>query len=167
MVAWSSILDDEDDLFDPLGHRAALAGAIQKRRAAAAAAFLAQQRPREPERQASGPQGKKHKDTSLFVWEEHCLRLTEDEFKRRYRLTPDSFYKLLSMLGSRLDPKNFKQAKNGSMRDGQVVRNEVKLAIALRYLAGGEVVGDAAHVAPPPPPRADRRGHDALPPGHR
>ena len=105
MVAWSSILDDQDDLFDPLGHRAALAGAIQKRRAAAAAAFLAQQRPREPERQASGPQGKKHKDTSLFVWEDHCLRLTEDEFKRRYRLTPDSFYKLLGMLGSRLDPR--------------------------------------------------------------
>lgn len=106
MVALSSILDEEDDLFDPLGHRAAIAGAIQKRRAAAAGAFLAQQRPREPERQASGPQGKKHKDTSLFVWEDHCLRLTEADFKRRYRLTPDSFYKLLGMLGSRLDPKD-------------------------------------------------------------
>ena len=71
MVALSSILDEEDDLFDSLGHRAAIAGAIQKRRAAAAGAFLAQQRPREPERQASGPQGKKHKDATPFSWAEH------------------------------------------------------------------------------------------------
>ena len=55
--------------------------------------------------------------------------MTEDEFKRRYRLTPDSFYTLLGMLGSRLDPKDVNRAKCGSMRDGQVVRNEVKLAI--------------------------------------
>ena len=33
-----------------------------------------------------GPQGKKRRTESLFSWKDHVSRLTEREFKLRYRL---------------------------------------------------------------------------------
>ena len=45
-----------------------------------------------------------------FDWEEHVSRLTEDEFKARYRLSVQSFDKLLDIVRPELEVKNSKQA---------------------------------------------------------
>ena len=82
-----------------------------------------------------GPQGKKRRDKTPFIWEEHVLRLTELEFKQRYRLDYDSFRALLQILRSDLEVVDAKQAMNGNW--GQIVDVRVKLAIALRFCAGG------------------------------
>ena len=71
-----------------------------------------------------------------FSWADHVARLTESQFKRRYRLTWPSFNKLLGLVNSDLSITNERLARNG--RNGTVVSNAVKLAIGLRYLAGGD-----------------------------
>ena len=63
-------------------------------------------------------------------------RLTETQFQRRYRLNWLSFYKLLKIIDGDVNVKSLKLAKNGHF--GWVVPNEAKLAMALRYLAGGD-----------------------------
>ena len=42
-----------------------------------------------------GPQGRKRRELGTFSWEDHVARLTQRSFKLRYRLTHDSFMKLL------------------------------------------------------------------------
>ena len=42
-----------------------------------------------------GPKGKKRKKGTLR-WADHVCKLTEDEFKARYRLGSESFYTLLA-----------------------------------------------------------------------
>jgi hypothetical protein len=39
--------------------------------------------------------GPKHKEQSPFSWVDHCARLSEVEFKKRYRLTQAAFNELL------------------------------------------------------------------------
>ena len=88
-----------------------------------------------------GPQGKKRmSEEDPFSWEAHLQRLDEEEFKRRYRLDFDSFNVLLERLRPELEltGKAALQAKRGNF--GVVISPEVKLAIALRYLAGGDVL---------------------------
>ena len=82
-----------------------------------------------------GPSGRKRRELAHFSWEEHLLRLTEAEFKLRYRLNFDSFMDLLHILRADLVVSNEKQARFAKW--GQLVMPEVKLAIALRFLAGG------------------------------
>ena len=65
-------------------------------------------------------------------------RLTEKDFKRRYRLTHAAFYKLLGWIEPKLKVKSEKQARN-SRFGGEPVGVEVKLAMTLRFLAGGAV----------------------------
>jgi hypothetical protein len=84
---------------------------------------------------SQGPSGKKHRPLQQFSWEEHVLRFTEDEFKLRYRLDFDSFMELVNILRADLSVTDEKQARYAKW--GQVVRPEVKLAMALRFLAGG------------------------------
>ena len=60
-----------------------------------------------------GPQGKKRRE-SPFRWADHLARLTEKEFKERYRLTYDAFYKLLEVLKDDLDG-NEKKARNSRL----------------------------------------------------
>ena len=81
-----------------------------------------------------GPQGSKRADKEPFCWADHVARLSELEFKQRYRLTFDAFYEMLDSIKPALtvDEKMAKVTKNG-----HVVEPEVKLAIALRFLAGG------------------------------
>ena len=81
-----------------------------------------------------GPQGSKRPDEDPFSWTDHVARLSEDEFKQRYRLTFDAFYQMLQKIRPALDV-NEKMAKVGKW--GHVVEPQVKLAIALRFLAGG------------------------------
>ena len=131
MVAWSQLFDDDDELCDVLERTfgaatsKVVAAAVSKRRVA----MLMHKKG------GQGPQGKKQ-HVLPFSWDAHVLRLTEQEFKRRYRLPWPSFNKLLHKLSADLDVVHPKQAKNS--REGTVVPNAVKLAIGLRYLAGGD-----------------------------
>ena len=74
---------------------------------------------------------------SEFDWEEHVRDMRPHDFKLRYRLTAEVFYDLLDLLRPDLQNDNQKQEANNSGK-GFVVRPVVKLAIALRYLAGGD-----------------------------
>ena len=56
--------------------------------------------------------------------------------QRRYRLNWRSFYKLLKIIDGDLTVTDLKQAKRGHF--GWVVPNASKLAMSLRYLAGGD-----------------------------
>ena len=103
--------------------------AIVKRRRLAHAAAL--------QRQKSGPRGKKRKPLSYFSWTDHLHRLSPREFKARYRLDLKSFNHLHNLIKSRIETGNKAQASR--TRVGGEVQSEVRLAIALRYLAGGQV----------------------------
>ena len=81
-----------------------------------------------------GPQGKKRREAA-FSWEDHLARLTEDEFKQRYRLTWPAFRKLMDIIRADLMVTDEKQARVAKC--GELIRPEVKLAIALRFFAGG------------------------------
>ena len=89
-----------------------------------------------------GPQGRKRRELGTFSWEDHVARLTQRSFKLRYRLTHDSFMKLLDDedFGIRgdLTVTNEKMAKRAKW--GQLIQPETKLAMALRYLAGASVL---------------------------
>lgn len=64
-------------------------------------------------------------------------RLTESEFKLRYRLTVDGFHKLVEILRPRLAVKADNIPKAKAAKWGQLVEVETKVAIALRFMAGG------------------------------
>ena len=80
------------------------AAVLARRRAAALAVLLAVRGG------GQGPRGKKSKDASPFIWADHVDRLTEAEFKLRYRLDADSFYTLLDMVRAPLAAANAQQA---------------------------------------------------------
>ena len=132
MVAWNRVAveDEDDDLLERLAAerlrriKAAVA-ARRKQVIAALAAFLPS---------GQGPQGKKRREAA-FSWDDHLGRLNEDEFKQRYRLTWPAFQKLLDVIRSDLTVMDQKQARLAKC--GELVPPEVKLAIALRFLAGG------------------------------
>lgn len=77
--------DSDDDVTDEIA--AVLA---RRRRAAAAAA----------KRQKSGPHGKKRRPMSYFSWADHLNRLSERNFKLRYRVDRASFDHLHERLKS-------------------------------------------------------------------
>ena len=68
-------------------HKCAVAA--QRKRVAAAVALLLNG--------GQGPQGKKRVE-SPFSWADHLARLTEREFKQRYRLDYDSFKELVNVV---------------------------------------------------------------------
>ena len=80
--------------------------------------------------------GSPHRKPPEFSWQTHVARLTEVEFKQRYRLCPLSFDKLLGILEPGLSVQNEKQHLNS--RSGQPIEMPVRLAVALRYFAGGD-----------------------------
>ena len=134
MEAWSVVFDDDPELGELLdlalgdANAEAAAAAGHKRRMMAAVASM-----NAPGGQ--GPQGKKHK-VEPFSWEKHVRRLTVKQFKRRYRLSWGAFNRLLDKLRPDLAIINEKRAKDGHW--GWVVPDAAKLAMALRYLAGGD-----------------------------
>ena len=71
-----------------------------------------------------------------FSWEDHIQRLTEAEFKLRYRVSSDSFYKLLNILKPELDVASARHAF--SSRKGKPIQLQTRLACALRFFAGGD-----------------------------
>ena len=68
-----------------------------------------------------------------FEWEEHLQRLNADEFRRRYRLPPEGFYNLLTMLWPQLHKP--RKRKGGKRRTAP----HVMLAVTLRFMSGGSV----------------------------
>ena len=64
-------------------------------------------------------------------------RLLDAKFKQRYRLAPQSFGKLLSILEPDLSVQNEKQHLNSRHGD-RPIELPVRLAVALRYFAGGD-----------------------------
>ena len=87
----------------------------------------------DPERFAS--QHKWQKRTPEFSWEQHIDRMTEPEFKLRYRVGSDSFYKLLDKLRPSLEVDPIQAFKS---RAGKPIAIEAVLACGLRYFAGGD-----------------------------
>ena len=92
MVAFSSFVEDEGEHDEwrarrirKYARRLKVAVAVQRRRVVAALAAL---------ESGQGPAGRKRRE-SPFCWEDHLARLTEAEFKARYRLDFDSFHELL------------------------------------------------------------------------
>ena len=73
---------------------------------------------------------------SFFSWCDHVQRLSERDFKLRYRVDRASFDHLHGCLKADIETKNRAQAKR-SRRVGGRVASEVRLAVTLRYLAGG------------------------------
>ena len=114
---------DDDEIME---HVAAV---LARRRRAAAAAL---------NRQKSGPKGKKRMPLSFFSWTDHVHRLSERDFKLRYRLDRASFNHLHGRIKSSIRTKNREQAKRSRSASGPVA-SEVRLAVTLRYLAGGMV----------------------------
>ena len=131
MVAFSrsSVSEDADEeaARDVIrrARRLNIAVAVQRRRVTAALAALLG---------GQGPQGKKRREESTFSWEDHLARLTPKEFKQRYRLDWTAFNELLKLIRADLEPRDEKKARDAKW--GVLVPPEVKLAIALRYLAG-------------------------------
>lgn len=103
--------------------------AHQRRLALAAAALLLS-------KSGQGPTGPNRKPIE-FSWTDHVARMTEAEFKLRYRLSTTAFDELLGLLEPRLRVSNEKQAINS--RGGCPICLEARLAVALRYFAGGDV----------------------------
>ena len=131
---WSR--DDALAAEDSLRDASLAAAAISRRRSACLGYLLPDLVP-----DGRGPQGKKARREQIpFTWDAHLLLLTEEEFKRRYRLDFDSFNELLEKIRPALElsRKEELQSKRGNF--GIVVSAEVKLAICLRYLAGGDVL---------------------------
>ena len=113
-----------------------LCAALARRRRllSAAAAAAASSMP-----SGQGPQGAKPKPHwQSFSWGAHVGRLTESQFKLRYRLTVDGFYRLVDMMRPDLEVKD--EARARLAKWGEVVEVETKLAMALRFLAGGDVL---------------------------
>ena len=86
--------DSDDEVDETL---VAVQVVMERRRLAAAAAAR---------RQKSGPRGKKRRPFSFFSWEDHKHRLSERDFKLRYRLTVASFDRLHGLIKADIDTKN-------------------------------------------------------------
>ena len=82
-----------------------------------------------------GPVGP-NREVPDFSWATHVKNMGEAEFKLRYRVSWESFNKLLKILEPKLRVDNERQACNS--RQGIPVELPTRLAIALRYFAGGD-----------------------------
>ena len=82
--------------------------------------------------------GCKTKPASHFSWADHMNRLSPSDFKLRYRLDPEGFDELLKIIADDLKVRDEKQSKNSNW--GVINEPHVKLAVALRFLAGGQVL---------------------------
>ena len=108
-----------------------LAAHARRRRMLAVATIL---------RPGKGPQGEKTAPTwAPFSWTKHMNRLDEKDFKLRYRVTVDAFYKLLDEYHLREDLTTKDELHAMLSKWGTLVEAETKLAIGLRFLAGGDV----------------------------
>ena len=112
----------------------------RRSRAAAAAVAAAAHTVAADATSHQGPQGSKWRRTATFSWEEHVRELTEKDFKRRYRITSRAFHDvLLPKLWDKLSLATdaaVRLSLNG--RFGTIVEPATKLALCLRFMAGGD-----------------------------
>ena len=113
-----------------LSEQRILACQAQRKRLVAALLLLDMERGRH--RTSGGPKA----PVPDFSWDEHVQRFSEAQFKLRYRLSFHSFNKLLAILAPSLAVTNEKQACNS--RSDKPVELPTRLAVALRYFAGGD-----------------------------
>lgn len=110
---------------------AAVVADVRRRQQAVAAAVLIRDKQRrrrvKPRSQFSEP----------FSWASHLAKLTDHQFRLRYRLTPRAFQKLLTTIIDDLVVKDETRAR--AAKWGNLIEPAVKLAVTLRYLAGGQV----------------------------
>ena len=66
-----------------------------------------------------------------MVWEDQLAKLWDDEFRRCYRVDKTLFHEILAEI------KEDITCKHPSMVRNRVIQPELKLSMALRYLAGG------------------------------
>ena len=62
--------------------------------------------------------------------------MNDKQFKRMFRLSRESFYLLLEEIRPKIEPIT-RGKINAMNRSGSYITGETKLAIALRWLAGG------------------------------
>ena len=105
-----------------------MASAAHQQRLCVAAALLVS----EPGMGPIGP----NREVPDFSWATHVRNMKESEFKLRYRVGSESFQTLLRLLAPKLAVENERQACNS--RSGKPVELATRLAIALRYFAGGD-----------------------------
>ena len=98
---------------------------VQQQRLVLAAALLLGQS------EKTGP----NREVRDFSWDEHVRYFTDAEFKLRYRVSWDSFNTLLRILEPGLRVANEAQAIKS--RSGKPIELSTRLAVALRYFAGG------------------------------
>ena len=101
----------------------------------------------------SGPQGPKPKPPwEGFSWANHVARLSESDFKLRYRLTADAFhYKLLPLLRSRLaatDELRARYAKHGQLVEPALGRTQPHSAALGRTRPNSAELGRASSFLP-------------------
>lgn len=65
--------------------------------------------------------------------------LSSSDFKLRYRLDADAFYELLSTLGDEIDYSIDTYEHKDGLTTTHLIEPATKLAIALRFMAGGQV----------------------------
>lgn len=80
---------------------------------------------------------RERREEEPFSWARHVARLTPSEFKLRYRLSAESFYELLDIIKADLDTSHSKYV---IATKGSLVDPETKLAVALRFFAGGQIL---------------------------
>ena len=85
---------------------------------------------------ARGNPGGPNRPQPDFDWEAHCGRLNPEEFRRRYRLTPNGFWLLLENLWPKLCRHRKKRGKGASGGGKGAVQPHTMLAITLRFFAG-------------------------------
>ena len=82
----------------------------------------------------TGHPGTEHCKPVGFTWADHVEKLSERDFKLRYRMDSDSFYELLDILKPGLEGN---EKKRSQARCGVPIELETRLAAALRFFAGG------------------------------
>ena len=107
-----------------------MAGVIHQQRLILAAATLLN----EPRMGPVGP----NRQVPDFDWHTHVRNMRDYNFKLRYRVSWESFNTLLKILEPKLQVSNERQACNS--RSGKPIQLQTRLAIALRYFAGGDVL---------------------------
>ena len=116
--------DEEEAVMQAVGE------IIQRRRVAVVAAAGALLSPLGP----TGP--KLDKVVSRKDWDEHVECEGPRQFRRMYRLSIEAFHDLLSKIQHRISTDNVERAERSA---GSAVCPEIRLALTLRYLAGGSV----------------------------
>jgi hypothetical protein len=84
-----------------------------------------------------GPHGPKRRKVAARLWKDHLAYMgNAGGFKKRFRMELESFMKLLERIRPNLRPRD---TAKGKASRGQFVEDEIRLAVAIRWFAGGRM----------------------------